>query len=46
MSDGADYRQQQEQDEQYGVLWYALQQLRGHISDETFKQVEHELGMD
>lgn len=42
--DGADYRQQQEQDEQAGFLWHSLNNLRGHISAEVFQQAERELG--
>lgn len=43
---GADFRQQQEQDEKMLYLWSSLQALHGHISDETFQRAERELGFE
>ena len=41
---GADYRQQQEQDEQSLFLWSSLNNLREHLSQEVFQMAERELG--
>lgn len=43
---GADFRQQQEQEEQAAFLWFSLNNLRDHISAEVFQAAERELGFD
>lgn len=42
---GADYRQQQERDEEQFFLWSCLNHLREYLSAETFEKAEQELGL-
>lgn len=39
-------QEQQEQQELQFYLWTCLEGLRGHISVETFQQVEREIGLN